>query len=210
MSLKHDAVPANPYHGAGQQGLGTLTSEYDALVINVQDKDKQGKVQIRKEGYQSNLSDQPDEQCQWVDVADGASSGSTGMGGSTKNPSILPGAMCTVRQRGGTTGQHIQITNANPRTSKDSGQTYNKGFTDQDEASHGDSQGAQGDKTFAHSMPLKEIQNSSTTQMAMMIRESNKQRVDKKSAPMNHKETIEVVQAGGGGEKRRVYKSAMA
>ncbi len=209
MSLKHDSVSPNPYHAGGQQGMGALTAEYDALVINVQDKDQQGKVQIRKEGYQSNLADQPDEQCQWVDVADPAVGGSTGIGGATPNPTCLPGSMVTVRQRGGTTGQHIQISNANPRTSKDGGETLNNSFTKpEDEATHGNDQGAQGDKSFAHSMELKQIQTSTTTQMAMMIREGNKMRKDKKSAKDNHKETVEKVVAGGSGVKRPKFMSA--
>ncbi len=210
MSLKHDAVPPNPYHGGNQQGIGALTQEYDILVISVQDKDKRGKICGRKQGYQSNLSDQPDEQCTWYDVADNPNS-STGIGSSTVSPACLPGATCTVRARGGTSGQHLEITQVSHKTSPDSdgsGQTYHNSFVDpKDQKVHSDKQGAKGDKTFAHMMPVKEmIKMKPNTMMAEAIR--NFKRPDNKQAMNGHKETNEQNRAGGAGKNYPRFRDA--
>jgi hypothetical protein len=160
----------NPYKQPAQVGQGgsALTR---ALVVNIQDPLKAGRVQIRVTGHMDDQQQIPDDKLPWVKIANPTTSAS--LQTSTTTHGLLPGSMVSCQQYG---DQDWIITGSIPNDRKDSEQsihpaTQGKGATD---SIHTASQGSteqKGDGTFAWPMPLKDLAKIKTTIEAMNIRQ---------------------------------------
>lgn len=103
-----------------------------ALVVNVQDPLKAGRVQIRITGMMDNEAEIPDDRLPWVKVRNDTTTAS--LQTSTTTHGLLPGSMVTVEGMG-QGGQDYLITGTIPNDLKDDNQTIHpatqgKGETD--------------------------------------------------------------------------------
>lgn len=151
----------------GQQG-SPLTR---ALVVNVQDPEQTGRVQIRIVGHHDDEQQIPDNKLPWVRVMNGTTTPS--LQGSSTSHGLMPGAMVAVQAYG---EQDWMITGSLPNDRRDSEQAvhpavHGKGNTDSIWGASKNSKIQKGDGTFGWPKPLEEIFNNKTTAGAKALRE---------------------------------------
>lgn len=152
-----------------------------ALVVNVQDPLKAGRVQIRIVGMMDDEQSIPDERLPWVKVRNSTETSS--MQTSTTTHGLVPGAMVTCEAMG-QGGQDYLITGSIPNDLKDDNQsihpaTQGKGATDNiyEYTQYKD-------KTYGWGQPLKKIIENKTTKEARKIRDKTKRKPQRTAEPM--------------------------
>jgi hypothetical protein len=159
----------NPYDTNKVIGAGAGQSNR-ALVVNIQDPLKAGRVQIRVVGHMDDLQSIPDEKLPWVKVR--ASTSTPSMQTIASTHGLLPGTMVSCEAMG-QGGQDWMITGTIPTDRKDDNQTIHpatqgKGDTD---SIHNAQQYKE--KKYSHPVELSQIVNNKTTQQARKYRDTN-------------------------------------
>jgi hypothetical protein len=164
----------NPYDTSkvvGAQG----GSSNRALVVNVMDPLKSGRVQIRVVGHHDDEANIPDEMLPWVKVRNSTTTPS--MQTATTTHGLLPGTMVTC-EAFGMHGQDWLITGTLPNDKKDDNKTINsatqgKGQTDNVHTKADLSQAQHGSGNFAWGTNLKRVYEQKTTREARQRRDSD-------------------------------------
>lgn len=162
----------NPYDTSkvvGAQG----GSSNRALVVNIMDPLKSGRVQIRVVGHHDDEANIPDEMLPWVKVRNPTTTPS--LQTATTTHGLLPGTMVTCEAMG-MHGQDWLITGTIPNDRKDDNKTINsatqgKGQTDNVHTPAQASQAQQGDGSFAWGTGLQRVYEQKTTQEARQRRD---------------------------------------
>jgi len=146
-----------------------------ALVVNIMDPLKAGRVQIRVVGHHDDEANIPDEMLPWVQVR--AATTTASLQTSSTTHGLLPGTMVTCEAMG-IHGQDWLITGTLPNDRKDGNKTINsatqgKGQTDNVYDSSLASQAQQGDGSFAWSTNLKHVYEQKTTREARQRRDND-------------------------------------
>jgi hypothetical protein len=177
--MAQDKFP-NPYSQSGVVGQeGTPTGR--ALVVNVMDPLKAGRVQIRVHGHHEDMMAFPDERLPWVKI--GGSTGLPSMQGSGGSHGLMPGSEVHVQINGKAEQDYLVIASI-PNDKKDDNQaippqTQGKGDTDRSHsAQHWK------DKTFAWKDPLQQVVESTTTQQAIFNRDKRGRKAQKTAEPI--------------------------
>lgn len=171
---------SSPYHVNKTVGAAAGQSNR-ALVVNIQDPQKAGRVQMRVIGHHDDEQAIPDEKLPWVKVRNTTSTPS--LQTATATHGLLPGSMVTCEAMG-QDGQDWLITGTLPNDRKDDQQTIHpatqgKGDTDN---SHSDEQRKDG--TFAWPSPLKDIFENKTTQGARKLRDEAGRKAKRSADPI--------------------------
>lgn len=170
----------SPPKQVGQQGA----AKSRALVVNIQDPLKQGRVQIRVVGHMDDLQAIPDEKLPWVKISNPTNAAS--LQTATTTPAFLPGSMVSVDQMG---KQDWMITGGIPNDREDGNQTthpavHGKGQTDSINPASSGSTAQGGDGTFGWSMPLDQLGSVKSTLEAMKIRDETNRKAKRSAEPV--------------------------
>lgn len=158
-----------------------------ALVVNIMDPLKAGRVQIRVVGHHDDEANIPDNILPWVQVR--APTTTASLQTSSTTHGLLPGTMVTCEAMG-IHGQDWIITGTIPNDRKDGNKTINsatqgKGQTDNVYDSSLASQAQRGDGSFAWSTNLKHVYEQKTTQEARQRRDHDNRDTRKTNTSRN-------------------------
>lgn len=160
----------NPY--SVSQTVGAQAGQSNrALVVNIMDPQKSGRVQIRVVGHHDDEQKIPDDKLPWVKVRNATSTPS--LQTATTTHGLLPGSMVTCEAMG-LGGQDWLITGTIPNDRKDDQQTIHpatQGKGDTDNSHTNDQRSIVGDSTYAWHRSLKEVFESKTTKEARKQRD---------------------------------------
>lgn len=189
-----------PGRTVGQSGSAITRG----LIVNIQDPEKAGRVQVRITGHHDDEQMIPDEKLPWIKVSNPTTTAS--LQTSTTTHGLLPGTMVALQQFG---DQDWLITSTLPTDRKDSEQTIHpatqgKGETDNIYSVQMGSYAQGGDGTHGWNKDLGQIAKTKTTREAKQLREQNGRKPRRTRDPID--ESVNRSPAGGSGEKRSTSK----
>lgn len=169
----------NPYHSV--RNVASIPGQSDrALVVNIQDPLKAGRVQIRVVGKMDDEIGVPDEKLPWVKVMNGTSTAS--LQTSTTTHGLLPGSMVSVEAYG-EGGQDYIIKGTIPNDRKDDQQTIHPATQGKDATDNMFPHNEYEDKMQGWSMPIGELVKSKTSKMARQIRDNTDRKKKRTKSP---------------------------
>lgn len=174
-------MAGNPYHA--HKNVASMPGQNDrALVVNVMDPLKSGRVQIRIVGKMDDEQAIPDDKLPWVKVRNSTSTAS--LQTSTATHGLLPGSMVTV-EASGQGGQDFLITGTIPNDRKDDQQTIHPATQGKDATDNIFSDDHRQNTTFGWPEPLGKIFKNTTTQGARKLRDSAGRKKERGEEPVD-------------------------
>lgn len=152
-----------------------------ALVVNIQDPLKAGRVQVRIVGMMDDEQAIPDERLPWVKVRNSTETPS--MQTSTVTHGLLPGSMVTLEGMG-QGGQDYIITGTIPTDRKDDNQTIHPATQGKEATDNLWEYSGYEEKTHGWDRNIKDIVENKTTRNARKIRDQSGRKAQRKDEPI--------------------------